>query len=96
MVSAGGCGTPLTYRYAALPRMTVSIGSFDRHSELQPEFQYGVEAREPWFAALSSLPSSHTGEGEGASTYTPEALEKIRQSSRQHPDHDTDSWQPKV
>ena len=91
-----GCGTPLTYRYAALPRMTVSIGSFDRHSELQPEFQYGVEAREPWFAALSSLPSSHTGEGEGASTYTPEALEKIRQSSRQHPDHDTDSWPPKV
>jgi hypothetical protein len=28
------CGTPLTYNYATLPRITVAIGSFDRHSEL--------------------------------------------------------------
>lgn len=86
------CGTPLTYNYATLPRITVSIGSFDRHSELRPEFQYGVEAREPWFEDLPNLPSAETGEGDGASTYTPTALEKIRQSSHQHPDHDTKSW----
>ena len=86
------CGTPLTYDYASQPRMTVSIGSFDRHSELQPEFQYGAEAREPWFEKLANLPSSKLGEGGGADTYTPEALEKIRLSSRQHPDHDTKSW----
>ena len=90
------CGTPLTYRYAALPRVTVAIGSFDRHSELQPEFQYGVEAREPWFASLPGLPGSKTGEGSGAGTYSVEALEIIRQSSRQHPDHDTESWPPKA
>ena len=90
------CGTPLTYRYASLPRVTVSIGSFDRHSELQPGFQYGVEAREPWFAELHGLPSSATGDGEGAGTYTPAALEKIRLSSHQHPDHDTKDWPPEA
>jgi hypothetical protein len=53
-----------------------------------------VEARESWFAELPNLPSSETGEGDGAGTYTAAALEKIRQSNRQHPDHDTKSWPP--
>ena len=41
------CGTPLTYEARSRPRVEVAIGSFDRHSDLMPEFQYGREAMEP-------------------------------------------------
>ncbi len=86
------CGTPLTYSYAAQPRITVAIGAFDRHAELRPEHQYGVETREPWFATLPDLPASRLGEDDA--TLTPTVLERISHSSRQHPDHETDSWPP--
>ncbi len=34
------CGTPLVYRFLSQPRIDVSIGSLDRHSEMKPEFQF--------------------------------------------------------
>jgi hypothetical protein len=83
------CGTLLTYKYEILPRVTMSIGSFDRHSELRPEFQFATESREPWFANLSILPSAASGEAYDTGAHSQGALEKIQRSNRQHPDHDT-------
>jgi len=73
----------------------VSIGSLDRHSEVRPQAQYGIEGREPWFADLALLPQTATGEGDNGVGDTPERFERIRLSSRQHPDHDTEVWPPR-
>ena len=88
------CGTPLTYEALSRPRVSVAIGSLDRHSEMKPEFQYGLESREPWFGELAGLPGTTTGDGDNGVGDTPERFEKIRLSCRQHPDHDTNSWPP--
>ena len=88
------CGTPLTYKAKSRPRISVSIGSLDRHCEMKPEFQYGMESREPWFGELAGLPGPIPGEGDNDVGDTPERFEKIRLSSRQHPDHDTGRWPP--
>ena len=58
------CGTPIAYKFVSQPRIAVSIGSLDRHSEMKPEFQYGLESREPWLVEVLSLPGSISGEGE--------------------------------
>jgi hypothetical protein len=86
------CGTLLTYRCKSLPRVTMSIASFDRHSELRPEFQFATESYEPWFADLSILPSAASGEAYDTGTHSRGALDKIQRSSRQHLDHDTATW----
>jgi hypothetical protein len=88
------CGTPLTYRALSRPRISVSIGSLDRHSEMKPAFQYGVESREPWFGELAGLPATATGDGDNGEGDTPERFASIRASCRQHPDHDTEYWPP--
>jgi len=76
------CGTPLFYRFLSSLRIAVSIGSLDRHSEVKPQAQYGIEAREPWFSELPLLPQTATGEGDNGVGDTPERFEKIRLSSR--------------
>ncbi len=86
------CGTPLAYKFLSQPRIYVSIGSLDRHTEMKPEFQYGMEGREPWLADIVTLPGTKTGESDNGVGDTPERFEKIRLSSRQHPDHDTERW----
>jgi hypothetical protein len=86
------CGTPLTYQALSRPRISVAIGSLDRHSEFRPEFQFGMEARQPWFAELAGLPGTMTGEGDNGVGDTPERYEKIRMSSHQHPDYSTEAW----
>ena len=89
------CGTPLFYRFNGTGRIAVSIGSLDRHSEMRPTFQYGIEAREPWFADLAQLPGLALGDSGNGVGDTPERMERIRLSCRQHPDHDTASWPPR-
>ncbi|MCA0432820.1 MAG: GFA family protein [Proteobacteria bacterium] len=86
------CGTPLTFEFLQGPQVTVAIGAFDRHAEIIPRMHYGIEAREAWTSDLDRLPAEETGEGAGAQFYTTEKLDSIQQSSRQHPDHDTDRW----
>lgn len=86
------CGTPLFYKYLSSRQLAVTIGSLDRHSEVKPLAQFGLEGREPWFADLPHLPGLATGEGDNGYGDTPERIESIRQSSRQHPDHDTADW----
>ena len=90
------CGTPLAYRFASTPRISVSIGSLDDHSAMKPIAQYGIESREPWFGELASLPATETGIGDNGVGDTPERFEMIRKSNRQHPDHDTAIWPPQT
>lgn len=86
------CGTPLTYKAKSHPRISVSIGSLDRHSEMKPEFQYGLESREAWVGDLALLPGTLTGEGDNGEDDTTERFDLIRRTNRQHPDHDTGRW----
>lgn len=86
------CGTPLTYMAKSRHHISVSIGSLDRHSEMKPEFQYGVESREVWLGELTSLPGTRTGEGDNGVGDTVERYDLIARSNRQHPDHPTAQW----
>jgi hypothetical protein len=70
----------------------VSIGSLDRHSEMKPQFQYGMESCEPWFSEIVTLPGTRTGDGDNGEGDTAERFELIRNTSRQHPDHPTSTW----
>jgi hypothetical protein len=81
------CGTPLTFRYKNGSRIAVTIGSLDRHTQMPPAVQYGIEGREPWFSDLHLLPATVTGEGDKTGRY-----ERIREQNFQHPDHDTANW----
>ena len=86
------CGTPLTFKAKSRQRISVAIGSLDRHTEMPPKFQYGAESREPWFGELEHLPGTCTGEGDNGEGDTADRYELIRQTNRQHPDHDTEQW----
>ncbi len=86
------CGTPLTYQALSRPRISVTIGSLDRHSEMKPLFNYGAESMEPWLADILHLPATTTGAGDNGEGDTPERYEIIRQTNHQHPDHDTLVW----
>jgi len=86
------CGTPLTYEALSRPRVSVSIGSLDRHSEMQPIFQYGAEAKEPWLRAVIDLPCTITGVGDNGEGDTPDRYELIKQTNHQHPDRETKDW----
>ena len=69
-----------------------SIGSLDRHGEMKPQFQYGIESREPWLGEILDLPGTRTGEGDNGVGDTPERYDLIRNTNRQHPDHPTPVW----
>lgn len=83
------CGTPLTFAYVTSPRIAIALGSLDDPARVKPTIQYGVEGRVPWFAELAGMPGETTDKDAA-----PERLAAIRNSNRQHPDHDTDSWPP--
>jgi hypothetical protein len=88
------CGTPLTYEALSRPRIEVTIGSLDRHAEITPIRNIGVEAMQPWVADIMHLPSTASGEGDNGVGDTPARFDQIRQSNRQHPDHETEIWPP--
>jgi hypothetical protein len=88
------CGIPLAYKFLSQPRISVSIGSLDRHSEVKPMFQYGIESREPWLHEILSVPGTRSGEGDNGVGDTPERFDLIRRSCRQHPNHETATWSP--
>jgi hypothetical protein len=71
------CGTPLTFQYLDQDRISVTIGSLDRPERVQPEQQYGIEGRMPWFDKLPELPGTRTEDDLQAALIP-----------AQHPDHD--------
>jgi len=84
------CGTPLYYRSLGGPHVSMTIGSFDTPHLIPIRYEMGLEGRHP---DLRPLPGAEqvgtTEEGDGS-----EAVEQIRRSNHQHPDHDTASWEP--
>jgi len=80
------CGTPLTFEYDGL--VDLAIAAFDRAAEITPVIQLSPGAALPWTAHVTALPG-----------YPPEEHQR-RQAwmtsivSRQHPDHDTEQWEP--
>lgn len=88
------CGTPLTYEALSRPRVEVTIGSLDRHAEIRPVSNLGIEAMAPWLAGIAHLPATRTGEGDNGVGDTIERFALIQRSNLQHPDHDTEVWPP--
>jgi hypothetical protein len=84
----GNCGTPLSYE--AADGIAVSAGALDDPSSLPPAIQYGIEAKVPFVDHLHALPGRDTMEDIGEAPFLADIV------SYQHPDHDTDDWQPKT
>ncbi len=83
------CGTPLTLQDERAEKIFIALGSLDAPAKIEPENQYGIEGRVPWFAALPSLPGDKTTEEDD-----PDLAARIADSNHQHPDYDTDAWPP--
>ena len=84
------CGTPLSFRYLAKNRISVSIGSLDEPHRVKPIVQDGIEGRLPYFAELMALPENPPTEVDD-----PDMAAAARRSNHQHPDHDTAVWPPR-
>lgn len=84
------CGTPLYYRHEDNQHISMSIGAFDEPAGIPLDFQLGMEGRLPQVGQLASLKELGTTE-EGM----PDEAARIRASNNQHPDHDTEDWNPR-
>lgn len=80
------CGTPLTYE--APDGVALAIGAFDHPEEVAPVIQFGIEAKLPYVDGLPSLPARDTASDADAAPFLAFLV------SRQHPDHDTETWPP--
>ncbi len=76
----GDCGTPLSYRIHERDRVSVTIGSLDRPSDVTPRMQYGLESKVAWLDSVPTLPERDIVDFLGSAVHV---------GSRQHPDHDT-------
>jgi hypothetical protein len=76
----GDCGTPLTYHVVGRDRVSITIGSLDRPSDVAPKMQYGLESKVAWLDSIPTLPERDIEPFIGSAA---------RVGSRQHPDHDT-------
>jgi hypothetical protein len=54
------CGTPLTFRYLAKDRISVTLGSLDEPAKAKPTKQHSIESRMPWWRDLFELPGLTT------------------------------------
>lgn len=84
------CGTPLFYDNRESARITITIGSLDRPDLVEPHHQDGVESRQPYFVRLHAIENESRTEDDSQ-----DWAAAIRNSSNQHPDHDTAAWTPK-
>ncbi len=83
------CGTPLFMQEDGDSNMELAIGTLDDPAAIPPlSRQSAIESRLPWFATMQSLPEEHMWDYR-----TDEDMTKLK--TRQHPDHDTDTWPPK-
>lgn len=83
------CGTPLAYRTLDGSWVSVTIGSLDHPQDMRPTHFYGEEGRISWTAEVAA----HLATVTGANAATGH-VEHLRQTNRQHPDHDTAVWPP--
>ena len=85
------CGTPLYYRSRAGAHVSMTIGSFDTPHAIPIRYQMGLEGRHPDVPLLPGATAmGTTEEADGV-----DAVDSIRRSNHQHPDHDTAEWPPR-
>jgi hypothetical protein len=86
----GDCGTPLTFEAASGDggHIGLTIGAFDDPSALRPERQIMVAERVAWVDTLAETPRRSIDEEAASAAKYPAVV------SRQHPDHDTETWPP--
>jgi hypothetical protein len=82
------CGTPLSVRDTDMGHISIALGSLDDPSAVAPERAYGIESKVAWVDRLSGLPATTT-----EADIPAERMAQLR--SRQHPDHDTETWPPR-
>lgn len=82
----GDCGTPLTFETAH--GVDIAVAAFDRPGSIVPVIQLDRASRLPWFDDLNLLPEPTPEERAGKTGWYASIV------SRQHPDHDTDRWEP--
>ena len=51
------CGTPLTYRHAGGPFISITLNSLDNPEAAQPELSFATDQKAQWLQSLDSLPS---------------------------------------
>jgi predicted enzyme related to lactoylglutathione lyase len=81
------CGTPLTFEWDG--GIDIAIASFDRQDGIEPTIQLAAESRMRCFDNLHRLPGPSDVERATKAAYYASVV------SRQHPDHDTATWEPK-
>lgn len=84
------CGTPLYYRSASGPHVSIGVGAFDEPHRIPLRWQMGMEGKHPSLVHLDEV--EETGTTESAMS---NEVEAIRASNNQHPDHDTVDWTPR-
>jgi hypothetical protein len=85
------CGTSLYYRSKGGPHVSISIGSFDEPHHIDLLYQMGMEGKHPSLFHLDEIEVvGTTEEADGA------GVAEILASNHQHPDHDTEHWQPRT
>jgi hypothetical protein len=84
----GDCGTPLTFEAASGEGNNIGliIGAFDDPAALAPERQIMMAERIAWVDTLAGVPSRSAEEETAAAARYPTVV------SRQHPDHDAETW----
>ena len=85
----GDCGAPLTFEAAGGGDATaLTLASFDDPNAMRPSRQVGLENRVSWLAEVCDLPTRSPAEEAAYKAKYPPVV------SRQHPDHDTETWPP--
>ena len=54
------CGTPLSFRYLATDKISLTTGSLDQPERVPPTEQVGIESRVPWLHEALALPGKRT------------------------------------
>ena len=90
------CGTPLAWRPPEHDYIAMTTGSFDQPEVMRPIFNYGAESMLPWLHEVIAIPATVTGaSGPQVKASDDPHYERIHQTNRQHPDHDTAEWPPR-
>jgi hypothetical protein len=85
----GDCGTPLTFEWS--PKfIDLAIAAFDDPAPIRPVVQMARGAAVPWADEVAGLPVTAPEETTQLQAHYDSIV------SRQHPDHDTEVWPPKV
>ena len=81
------CGTPLFFHHLENGRTNLMIGSLDDPHAFSPLANTCTENMVAWFDTITGIENAGVTENNGA-----DWAAAIKESSNQHPDHDTTAW----